>query len=169
MSTLLPLLPQRSAPLNFHMCPLCPLFLKGQHHSIVHCPPPTFLPQRLAPLNARPLPPSPSKVSTTQLSDTRPLYPFSLKGQHHSTATCPPPLLLLFQSSALFNFHMPPSTPFFLRFQRHSTVICLPFFHFSLKGQRHSTFICAPSAPCSLKASTTQLSIVPLQPFSLKG
>ena len=125
-----PLLPQRSAPLNFYMSPLYPFSLKDQYHSTVKCPPLALLNKRSAPLNCHmcplylllpqrsaslnchtpPLPSSNSKVITTQLSYA-PLYAFSIKGEHQSTVICPGLYPLLPQSSASLKCHVPPLPP----------------------------------------------------------
>ena len=202
MSLLYPLLPQRSKPLNCHMCPSTPLSQKGQHkstvkcppsapfqfkshyHSTVICPPLLLINQRSAPLNcqtSRHLPPSPSKVSITQLSyvPPPPSSPSKISTTQlsyvpsipHSTSKVPitqlvlcPLYPLLNQRSAPLNCPVSPSTPFSLKCQHHSTVFC-PRHPFSIKGQHNSTVICLSLTPSQCKISTTQLSYVPLRPL----
>ena len=142
---LYPLLNQWSAPLNCQMPPPYSFLIKGLHHSTFICPP---------------LPPSPSKFSTTQLSYVLPpSLHFSLKGQHHSTVICPL-YPLLPQSSATLHCQIPPSSPFSINCQHHSTVICRPLPPSPSKVS--ITQLLPPSTPFSIKVSAIQLSYVPL-------
>ena len=132
-----------------------------------------------------PLPPSQSKISTTQLSYA-PLH------------------YVLNQRSAPLNCYMSPSTPFSLKGQHHSTVICPPLPpsqptvsttqlsyvpHYQLLTKRSASLNChmpplppsqslvsttqrsnvSPLSPSPLKVSITQLSHAPSTPFSIKG
>ena len=144
------------------MSPLYPFYLKGPHHSTG--PMPT-------------LPPSHSKVSTTQLSYVPPQPPSPSNVSITQLSSAPHPLLN--QRSAQLKCHMSPSALFPLKDQHHSTVIgpllrpstsnvsitqlsyaCI--YPFSINGQHHSTVLCPPLSPSLTKVSITQLSYAPL-------
>ena len=99
---------------NF-ILPLCPRLIQKSLPLNCHMPPLRLLSQRWAPINchmSRPLPPSSSNVSITQLS-CAPSTPFSTKGQYYSTVFCPtlPPSKLKVSTNQLSYVPPPPSSP----------------------------------------------------------
>ena len=181
MSSLPPLLPQGSAPLNCHMPPLPPS-PSIQQHSTVKFRSTSTTQLSYVPLfslkgqHSRLKGQHHSTVTTTMSyfpPTTKGQPSQSIKGQHHSFTICPP-CRLLPQSSAPLN--CPHLCPLPSKGQHHSTVISPPSTHFSLKGQHMSlnchmfspstTPLLLPqsnstvSTPAPSKVSITQLSYV---------
>ena len=116
---------------------------------------------------SRPLPPSSSNVSITQLS-CAPSTPFSTKGQCYSTAFCPPlpPSKLKVSTNQLSYDPHPFSSPLKLMpLNCHRSPLC------TLLPQTSASLNCRmpASTPSQSKIKTTQLSYVPLYSFYLKG
>ena len=168
---LYPLLPQSSATLHCQIPHSSPFSINCQHHSTVICRPisPSLSKVSITQLSYGPqLPPSQSKVSNTQLSYT-PSAPFSPEGQHHSTVICPPLPTSQSMVSTTQLSYAPSLHSFLIKYQHHSTVICPPSLHFSLKGQHHSTVIC-PLYPLLPQSSATLHCQIPhSSPFSIKA